>query len=118
MRMQLLTSIVTLIAVYSLGRVVPEQGLAPEVAACAARDASSVRPKRVALQTELDRIAATTSGRVGLCAIHVQSGELVGVNMNERFPMASTYKVAIAVQLLCRVQHGEVRLDEMIELRP
>ncbi|MCA1600961.1 MAG: class A beta-lactamase-related serine hydrolase [Acidobacteria bacterium] len=32
--------------------------------------------------------------------------------------MASTYKVPIAVQLLARVDQGEVRLDQVVELKP
>jgi len=36
------------------------------------------------------------------------------VNGAEPFPMASTFKVPVAVELLTRVQAGTVRLDSMI----
>jgi beta-lactamase class A len=32
--------------------------------------------------------------------------------------MASSYKVPIAIQLLTRVDKGEIKLDEMIEIKP
>ena len=55
-----------------------------------------------------------------LCQVTIRrfaDGELF-VNADEPFPMASTYKVPIAVQLLTRVDSGTVRLDSMIALKP
>ncbi|MGH9906117.1 MAG: class A beta-lactamase, partial [Pyrinomonadaceae bacterium] len=45
-----------------------------------------------------------------------ESNRRVSLNGSERFPMASTYKVPIAVQLLTRVDKGELRLDQMIPI--
>lgn len=70
------------------------------------------------LQNEIVRAASLAGGTVGVSAIHIESGRRVSYNANERFPMASTYKVPIAVQLLTRVDRGEVALGEMIELKP
>jgi hypothetical protein len=41
----------------------------------------------------------------------------VALNGNDRFPMASTFKVPIAIHLLTRVDQGEIHLDQMIQLR-
>jgi beta-lactamase class A len=70
------------------------------------------------LQRELARLAVLAGGRVGIGALHLPSGRELYLNGDERFPMASSYKVPIAVQLFTRVDRGEVRLDTLIELRP
>jgi beta-lactamase class A len=80
-------------------------------------------PSTAALEAEIARIAAESGGTVGVAAIHVESGERVAVNGRERFPMQSVYKVPIALQLLKRVEAGEVDLDQRVavakeDLRP
>ncbi|MGD0623736.1 MAG: class A beta-lactamase [Thermodesulfobacteriota bacterium] len=70
------------------------------------------------LEREITRAAKSAGGTVGVSAIHIESGRRIALNSSERFPMASTYKVPIAVQLLTRVDQGEITLDQMIELRP
>jgi beta-lactamase class A len=75
-------------------------------------------PNLPKLEREIERLAAAGGGVVGAAAIHVESGDRAALNPSERFPMASTYKVPIAVQLLHRVDRGEIKLDEMVTLRP
>jgi beta-lactamase class A len=70
------------------------------------------------VEREITRAAKTAGGTVGVSAIHIESGRRIALNSSERFPMASTYKVPIAVQLLTRVDQGEITLDQMLELRP
>jgi beta-lactamase class A len=70
------------------------------------------------LQNEITRLAKITDGEVGLTAIHIESGRRVALHETDRFPMASTFKVPIAVQILSRVDRGEIRLDQMITLEP
>lgn len=70
------------------------------------------------LRAELGRIAGEEDGTVGVAAIHLESGRELHLNGDERFPMASTYKVPIAVQLLTRVERGELALDSMVEVGP
>jgi len=67
---------------------------------------------------EVTRLAKITDGEVGLTAIHIESGRHFGFHETDRFPMASTFKVPIAVQLLTRVDRGEIRLDQMVTLEP
>jgi len=69
------------------------------------------------LEQELAHLTRSTGGTVGIAAIHIESGRRVSLHGGERFPMASTYKVPIAVQLLTRVEKGEVRLDQMVEVK-
>lgn len=70
------------------------------------------------LLNEIGRLAKITDGEVGLTAIHIETNRHVAFHETDRFPMASTFKVPIAVQLLSRVDRGEVRLDQMITLEP
>ncbi|MFO7262243.1 MAG: class A beta-lactamase [bacterium] len=70
------------------------------------------------LEREIARLAELAGGTVGVAAVHLETGRAVYLNRTERFPMASAYKVPIAVELLTRVDRGEVRLDSLIEIRP
>ncbi|MBA2306407.1 MAG: class A beta-lactamase [Acidobacteria bacterium] len=70
------------------------------------------------LAREVERLSEGSSGLVGLTALHVESGRRLALRGGERFPMASTFKVPVAVELLRRVDAGEVSLDEMVTLRP
>lgn len=69
------------------------------------------------LEREIARLAKGSGGVVGATAIHLQTGRRVSLNGAERFPMASTFKVPLAVQLLTRVDKGELKLDQMIEVK-
>ncbi|MGQ0539019.1 MAG: class A beta-lactamase [Gemmatimonadaceae bacterium] len=84
--------------------------------------AGSLRAQRVddglaRLESEIVRLAAISGGKVGAGIIHLETGRELYVNGDEAFPMASTYKVPIAVQLLTRVDSGTLRLDSMIALK-
>ena len=54
------------------------------------------------LEAELGRLAPAAGGTVGVAALHFESRRRVALRPDERFPMASTYKVPLAVQLLWR----------------
>ena len=70
------------------------------------------------LAREIERLAPLAGGTVGVAAVHLETGREVYFNGDVPFPMASTYKIPIAVQLLTRVDGGERSLDEMIEIEP
>ncbi|GAB3019323.1 class A beta-lactamase [Spirosoma pulveris] len=70
------------------------------------------------LEQELDRAAAIARAKVGICALHLESGKQVSLNLQERFPMASTVKVAIAVQLFTLIEQGKLSLMTMVDLQP
>lgn len=69
------------------------------------------------LEREIARLAKGAGGVVGVSAIHLDTNRRVALNGAQRFPMASTYKVPIAVQLLTRVDKGEIKLDQMVQLQ-
>lgn len=80
--------------------------------------AQSQDPALGRLEREIARLAPLSGGTVGVAAVHLESGRAVYFNRAERFPMASSYKVPIAVQLLTRLDRKEIRLDSMITLQP
>ena len=55
---------------------------------------------------------------MGLTAIHIETGRRITLKSSERFPMASTYKLPIAIQLLMLVDEGKEQLERIIKLEP
>jgi beta-lactamase class A len=71
-----------------------------------------------ALEKQLAEIASSCGGKVGVSALHIESGTHVGLHGSDRFPMASAYKVAIAFQLLSLVDQRKESLDRAIVIHP
>lgn len=67
------------------------------------------------LKSEIERLSQISGGKLGVTALHIESGKRFTQNGNEPFPMASSYKIPIAVQLLTRVDSGTLNLDQMVE---
>jgi beta-lactamase class A len=63
-------------------------------------------------------VARATDGTVGAAALHLDSGMLVTMNGDERFPLASVCKIPIAMHTLATVDEGKLRLDQPIEVEP
>lgn len=80
--------------------------------------ASPLLASEPALERELARLAKASGGVMGVAAIHVESGRAAYLNPDDPFPMASTYKVPIAAELLRRVDDGQLSLSKMIDFRP
>jgi len=72
----------------------------------------------VSAEPRLERLAGVAGGTMGVATIHIESGRSAFLNPDEAFPMASTYKIPIAAQLLHRVDEGELRLAKMIDFEP
>jgi beta-lactamase class A len=70
------------------------------------------------LEQKIASFEATSGGRLGVSAFHLESGQQVNLHGDERFPMASTYKIPIAIQLLQKVSQGELQLNQQIEIEP
>lgn len=66
------------------------------------------------LLAEFTRFARLSDGAVGIAVRDLQSGETVGVNTDTMFPMASTYKVAVAGKILSLADAGGLSLDERL----
>ncbi|GAB5348994.1 serine hydrolase [Alteriqipengyuania sp. 357] len=61
-------------------------------------------------------LADGSMGRIGVYAVDLATGEEVGVLADQRFPMASTSKVAIAATFLAGVDQGRWSLTSEFEL--
>jgi len=66
----------------------------------------------------IERVATGLAGRIGFAAQEIGGKEVIAVNGDKAFVMASTYKVAIAAAVLDRVDRGELRLDQMVNITP
>jgi len=73
---------------------------------------------REALEARFRAIAAPLGGTVGVSALHLESGKGASLHGHERFPMASVFKLPVAVQLLVEADRGRVRLDQKLVIRP
>lgn len=69
-----------------------------------------------AAEVELARIARASGGQVGVEARHLESGLTLALNPDERFPMASTFKVAVAGTVLAQVESGRLSLDQLVPI--
>jgi beta-lactamase class A len=80
--------------------------------------AQSTDPGLSRLEAELGRLSQIARGKVGVGILHLETGRELYLNPDEPFPMASTFKVPVAVQLLSLVDQRRVRLDSMITIQP
>lgn len=68
------------------------------------------------LRRRLTGIAASFPGKVGIFVRNVETGAEAGVNSDDQFPMASTYKVAIMVQVFRDAEAGRLSLTDRVPL--
>lgn len=79
----------------------------------------SSEPDAGRLQAEIRRLALPIGGTVGVAAWRIDGrGPRVLVNAEEPFPMASTFKVAVAGAILAKVDAGALALDRMLPVDP
>jgi beta-lactamase class A len=88
--------------------VVPLLGLASRPAAAA--DA------RAEVLAQLQRVAESSGGEMGISALLLKTGERLQVNAAARYPMASTFKVAVALKVLDDVDHGRLSLQQKVRI--
>jgi beta-lactamase class A len=53
---------------------------------------------------------------VGVSVLHLESGRAISHRGNERFQMASVFKVPVAIAVLDAVEKGRLRLDQDVEI--
>ena len=69
-----------------------------------------------ALAPQIDRLAKLAGGIVGVAAEHLETGATFACNGDLPFPMASTFKIAVAGAILQQIRDGRLTLDQMIEI--
>ena len=65
-----------------------------------------------ALERQIAQIADSDKGRIGVAAIDLTTGKQISILGNQRFPLASTSKIAIAATFLEGVDKGRWKLDD------
>ena len=94
-------------------------GFACVSAPISASPAPSAQADVSAVQAEINRIAAPVGGEIGLAAWRLDGrGPRVLVNADKSFPMASTFKIAVAGTLFAKINRGELALDQMLAVPP
>jgi len=56
------------------------------------------------------------AGRMGIAAIHLDTGESISVLADERFPTASAIKTAVMVEAFHQIADGRIRKDQLLTL--
>jgi beta-lactamase class A len=87
--------------------------LGAAIVAAAPAFAADADARREALAA-LGKISADSGGTLGVSAIDLKTGERLQFNAGERFPMASTFKVPVAITLLHEVDQGRMDLRDVI----
>lgn len=64
-----------------------------------------------AFERQLASVAEASRGRIGVAAVDLASGRTIGVLDDQRFPMASTSKIAIAATFMAGVEQGKWSLS-------
>jgi beta-lactamase class A len=68
-----------------------------------------------ALDREIGKIADASGGIVGVSALHLESGNSYGLRGSERFPMASVFKLPVAMAVLDRNGPGPLAIRMKVE---
>ena len=68
------------------------------------------------LERQIAQLADGSYGRIGVYAVDLSTGQEVGILADQRFPMASTSKVAIAAVYLAGVDAGKWTLSSEWQL--
>lgn len=63
-------------------------------------------------------LAKQTDGSVGVAVQRIGGGPVFTLNAGQTFPMASTFKIAVAGAVLNRIDKGELKLDTMVTVDP
>lgn len=71
-----------------------------------------------ALDSAFLAIEHESGGQLGVSAVVVENGRTVGHRDGEAFPMASTFKLPVALAVLAQVDSGRISLDDSVTLTP
>jgi beta-lactamase class A len=70
------------------------------------------------LRMQIERVIPRMRGQVGVAIKHVESGTELMINADQTYPMASTYKVPILVELFYQRAAGKLALSDRVEINP
>ena len=70
------------------------------------------------LRLQIEKTVAPARGEVGVAIKHLETGQEIVVRADEPYPMASTVKLPILVEMYAQERAGKLRFDEMHQLKP
>jgi beta-lactamase class A len=66
------------------------------------------------LEQEISRIEPFSGGQLGVAAVHLETGKSFFYKADDLYPLASTYKVPIAIQAFTLAEQGKLDLNRMV----
>jgi beta-lactamase class A len=69
------------------------------------------------LEQNIRAILAKSNGLWGIFIRNIEGNEFAEINADQRFPMASVFKVPVLVELYHQAHEGKISLDERVEWR-
>ena len=70
------------------------------------------------LRRQIERVLPRARGEVGVAIKHLQSGAEILINADKKYPMASSYKLPVLVELFYQRAEGRLALEDRIEIQP
>jgi beta-lactamase class A len=80
--------------------------------------AAAATPDLAALTARIEQIVRSSPGDVGVALAHIESGARLSIHGDQRFPMASVYKLPIAIEALAQVAEGKLELSRPVTFGP
>jgi len=68
------------------------------------------------LRAEIEKLIPRAGGGVGVAIKHIESGTELMINADEKYPMASAFKLPILVELFYQRAAGKLSLDDRVEI--
>jgi beta-lactamase class A len=90
------------------------------ISAAAWTAAAQDRPSLSSLQRlekQIRNVIEGEEGDVGVALLHIETGRALAVNGDTPFPMASTFKVPVLVEVLSQVREGRFKLDDEVRIQ-
>jgi beta-lactamase class A len=70
------------------------------------------------LRARIEAVLQSAQGVMGVSIKHFESGTALAVNGDEPFPMASTFKLPLLVELHAQATAGRLKWDDRVEITP
>ena len=70
------------------------------------------------LRSRVEAVLPSAQGVVGVSIKHLESGTSLAIHGDEPFPMASTFKLPLLVELHAQAKAGRLRWDDRVEITP
>ncbi|HEU4478803.1 MAG TPA: class A beta-lactamase [Pyrinomonadaceae bacterium] len=88
--------------------VAPSPTVTPQSKACSS----------TTLRQQIEEIARTTGGPVGVAVTLLESDDVVKINGQQKFPMQSVYKLPIGMAVLQQIDQGKLKLEQKVAIDP